>query len=277
MYRRSSKGNPYHDELGRFTSASGKGNLKNRKRSDDVNASKPVLWSSFGERIYKAEIDKNYDGKWEKADNERTDIAVNDGRRFYHNQSIKREKYAKSLSQIEIPKGLSVAKRRLYVERRKKLFEKENEHAIERGGVVIYYRKKNSNQIAAQIVQSDRMKNDIMSNGRIKNATSVTRNTSTSMKQFSGFTVEYTKDNLVRSCPKNASEKEIVEHIGKFCDKHRDATSPVDVCVKIWTDNGGRVRYSTTVHFDDDHKSDAEKFAKSVGGIVVSHDDGTMA
>ena len=271
MYRKSSKGNPYHDKLGRFTSAHGKGKTGNRQGD-----STPVMWSSFGEQHTVEDLSVE---ERKQLDADISYVAISDGRRHYHNQSIKREKHAKSLANVKIPKGLSTAEKQKYTVKSLKNFMKENKYALKYNGEIVTYRKGNSSEITYQVVQSDRMKDDVSEKAgtRTRKNANVTRNTSTSMKQFSGYTVEFTKNNLVRSCPKDASAKVIAEHIDKFCKKHKAKLSKADTCIKIWTDKEGRVRYSASFHFDDNNKAKADEFAKQVGGIVVSHDDGSQA
>ena len=290
MYRKSSKGNPYHDERGRFTSAGGKlvpYKTKTKENPGGIVIDAPVeQWSSFGEVHTKEEVlsgkESNREeikNKWIKRDADVSHVAVNDGRRHYHNQSISREKHAKSLANVKIPKGLSTAEKQKYAAKSLKNFMRENKYALKYNGEIITYRKGNSSEITYQVVQSNRMKDDVSekAGNRTRKNAKVTRNTSTSMKQFSGYTVEFTKNNLVRSCPKNASAEVITDHIEKFCNKHKAKLSGADTCIKIWTDKEGRVRYSASFHFDDNDKAKAEEFAKQVGGIVVSHDDGSQA
>ena len=104
----------------------------------------------------------------------------------------------------------------------------------------------------------------------------VTRNTSTSMKQFHGYTVEFYKNNEVRSCRKGADLKEAKEHLNKFCSKHKKTMSGVDVCIKAWRDSEGRLRYMPSYHFESE--ADAKEFAKAhKNAIIVNHDDGNQA
>lgn len=282
MYRKSSKGNPYHDAKGRFTSADGR--LVPRKTGIEEDA--PIeMWSSFGER-HDADsvLSKDKDGNlirsketWEKLDRETTSSYF--GKRHYHKQSISREKNAKALSQVSVPKGLSSAQRKRYIALSLKEFEKENKYARKNGAKIVAYRKGNSNEIRYQIVESERMRDDVLSEtnrNKTRKYAKVTRNTSTTMKQFSGYTVEFTKNNLVRSCAKNASPDDIEKHLAKFCSKHKSELSGAETCIKIWTDGSGRVRYSATFHFDDDNREAAEALAKKMGGVVVNHDDGSQ-
>lgn len=256
MYRKSSKGNPYHDSNGRFTSKNGTGGQS------------PVMWSSFGEQ---AEIDKDMklEDK-EKLDHSLTQEHMTDGKRFYHNKSISREQVARSLSSFTIPKGTPRKERKQILKDSKKAFEKENAVAIKNGGKVRVICKGNS--MSYQIVESKRMANETSKGG-----SSVTRNTATSMKLFHGYTVEFTANNEVRSCKKNATLKESAEHFDKYTMKHKKVLSDKNVCMKVWRNKkDNRVFYMPTYFFETKEEADAFA-AKHKNAKIVNHDDGSQA
>lgn len=285
MYRKSSKGNPYHDAKGRFTSASGMITPYNTKTKDNPSGKKqesPVeMWSSFGEQhnakavLKKVDTDSKGDVKkaWEDLDSKRTNVATTDGRRHYHNRSIDREDYAKGVANYKIPKGSSLEERTKGLETSMKNFKHENRIALNNGAKFIpMYR---GNEAQYQVVESNRMSSEVTKYLGKKNKESVTINTSTHMKQFSGYTVEYYGNNTVRSCKKGASPKEISEGIAKFCSKHKKDLSDKNTCIKIWR-NGDRVYFMPVFSFKTE--AEAKKFAEGHSHAkVVNHDDGSMS
>lgn len=280
MYRKSSKGNPYHDAKGRFARKDGsmaeteeealaKMLIIKNKDGEIIDDKRPVMWSSFGEKV---DLKKKTNDQIKKIDKNKTNSHMTDGKRFYHNQSISREKHARSVSFAEIPKGLSMAERSARYKKAKADFAKENSVAIKNGGSVRAFCA--GNTISYQVVESKRMALETT-----KKASKVTRSTSTSMKMFSGYTVEYFKDNEVRSCPNETTYDQANKGISKFCSKHNKTMSNDNVCMAVWRDGTGkrgRLRYMPSYRFDT--KEEAEAFAKEhKGATVVNHDDGSMA
>ena len=260
MYRKSSKGNPYHDALGRFTSAGGKG--KGGVREGDK---KPVLWSSFGEQenVSDLSIDQRIE-----LDINNTNDAI--GKRFYHNQSITREKRAKNLADVKLKNGLTSEEKQKAKLKAAKDFRKENKPALDRGAEVVVYVKGNANRIMFQIVESHRMAKETR-----KSRSSVVRNTASSMKVFTGHGVEFTSGNkFVRSCRQGATMLEAQEHFTKFAKKYKSELSNKNVLIKVWNEKG-RIRYMPTYVFDteEEAKSFAENFK---GARVVDYDDGDL-
>ena len=279
MYRKSSKGNPYHDARGRFARKDSMdmvetkdemGNVSKKPNASVPDDRKAVMWASYGEQV---SLKNKTEKQVQNIDKKKTDSHRADGKRFYHNQSITREKHAQSLSHLTIEKGLSPEERRKRVSDATVAFEKENKYAIKHGGKVKIFRKGNSNNVAFQIIESSRTVSDTHDK---KNRGTVTRNTSTSMKQFSGYTVEYTKGNLVRSCKRDATYREEVDHISDFCSKHKDVLSDDHVCMKVWRAEGGRrLMYMASYKFDT--KEEAEAYAaKCKGASIINHDDGSQ-
>lgn len=278
MYRVSSKGNPYHDEKGRFARKDSMdmveaqdemGNVIKKPNDSVPDDRKAVMWASYGEQV---SLKNKTEKQVRNIDQKKTKSHREDGKRFYHNQSINREKYAQSLSHFTLEKGTPRDERKKKVADAKAKFEKENKYAIKHGGKVRMFRKGNSNDVAFQIVEAERTANDTYDK---KNRGTITRNTSTSMKQFSGYTVEYTKGNLVRSCKRDATYREEVDHISDFCTKHKDVLSEDNVCMKVWRAEGGRrLKYMATYKFDTQAEADAFA-AKHEGASVVNHDDGS--
>ena len=253
MYRKSSKGNPYHDARGRFTSAGDRG------------VKQAVMWSSFGDR---EDVSQMKADEKRKLDTDKTDEHMKDGQRFYHNQSIDREKFAKTVASVQIPKGLTMEQRKKAFMKANDNFRKENAVAIRNGGQVLAF--VSGNNVSYQIVESDRIANETS-----KKRSNVTRNTSTSMKQFHGYTVEYFAENEVRSCKKDASLADAKKHLSKFCSKYKKKMTDVDVCIKAWR-NDGQLRYMPSYHFESE--ADAKAFAAShKGAKVINHDDQSKA
>lgn len=254
MYRKSSRGNPYHDAKGRFTSAGDRG------------AEKAVMWSAFGDQQDISDLNET---QKQQLDAEKTNEHINSGQRFYHKRSINREQRAKNLAFVSIPKGLSREERTKLIHEAQIKFRDENKVAIRKGAKVIPYVC--GNDISFQVVETGRMVGETL-----KKSSRVTRNTSTSMKPFSGFTVEYYADNEVRSCKQGASAEDAKKHLSKFCQKYKKKMTNVDVCIKAWRDKEGRLRYMPTYHFASEN--DAKTFAaEHKGARVVNHDDGSMA
>lgn len=275
MYRISSKGNPYHDAKGRFAR---KDSMDTIEAQDDMGVvikkpndtvpedRKAVMWSSFGEQV---SLKNKTEKQARKLDAKKTDSHMKDGKRFYHNQSIQREDRARSVSYFKPPKGTSLADAKPMYAKHRADFEKENFAAIKAGGKIKVHRA--GTAVSYQIVESNRMANETSH----KNS-SVTRNTSTSMKQFHGYTVEFTKKNEVRSCKKDSTLREAQEHLNKYCMKHKKTMTQDSVCLKVWRDGEGRkgrIFYMPTYHFKTEAEANAFA-AEHEGAVVVSHDDG---
>lgn len=267
MYRISSKGNPYHDALGRFTSADGKG--KNLKTG--VIENRPVeKWSSFGEVHDKDEIKgkKDKEKAWKELDRDRSQVAYTDGRRHYHNQSITREKNAQAKSTFAVPKGLTAEERTNFLMKKRNEFDKENAVAIKKGASVSVH--KSGNQTILRIVEPNRIADEV---GNPRSAD--TRNTATSMKKFHGYTVEFTSGNTVRSCKTGASRAEVAAGIKKFNFKHKKDMATNNVALHCWNDSNNRVRFMPVFAFDTE--AEAKAFAANhKNARVVNHDDGYM-
>lgn len=266
MYRKSSKGNPWHDAKGRFTSPGMSGGREVK------------TWASFGEKHSTDDLIKNsteqLDTKkdrtnfLEKVDQQKTKTASTDGRRHYHNQSIDRESHAKSLSVFAPEKGKYTRKE--ISEMRQKQFnawQKENSVALKNGGKAVVCLS--GINATFQVVQSQRMASEVY--GR-KSRTQ--RNTSTSMKPISGYSVEYFKNNEVRSTTKNPTMGEVNDKLSKFCRKYKSKMGNAEVSIKVWND-GKQIKYMPVYTFKN--KADAEAFAKDHGGRVVDNDDGYQA
>ena len=275
MYRQSSKGNPYHDARGRFARKDGMGlddqtaeqmKLLVKKNGVIVEDKRTTMWASFGEQ---ADVSKMSASKASSLDSKKTKTATTDGRRFYHKQSIQREEYAKSVARFTVPKGTPRADTVRLNQEAYANFRRENAPAIKNGAKI--YVLKLGNTTCYQVVESDRI-----ASHTANKRSSDRRNTSTSMKQFSGYTVEFYKNNEVRSCRQGATIQEVKHHIGAFCQKYRKKLSDVDVCITTWRDEKGRVRYMPSYHFAN--KEDAENFAKSQkNATIINNDDGRQA
>ena len=110
MYRVSSKGNPYHDARGRFTN------------KDNVDEKQAVMWSSFGEQ---KPLDETMSSESkDQLDKASTKAHMEDGKRFYHKQSIERDKRAKALCNYTIPKGTKRSESPKLVDAMKDKFQK---------------------------------------------------------------------------------------------------------------------------------------------------------
>lgn len=278
MYRKSSKGNPYHDALGRFTSAGAKGSKGIRGGDTSVK-----MWSSFGEKHTQKDLEKQYrtipktpeatKELWEKADRDKSKIAREDGRRHYHYQSVKREDNAKELANYKIPPGTPKEQWGECVKEAIFKFKRENKVAFRRGAKFVPMFSGTESKY--QVVESKKMTSSITQYMKKKNRESATINTATHMKQFSGFTVEFTKgNNTVRSCKSGASPKEISDAISKYCSKHKKELSDKNTCIKIWR-NGDRVFFMPVYHFKS--REDAEKFAKDYPTAkIIDNDDNGM-
>ena len=257
MYRKSSKGNPYHDSLGRFTSVDGKG--KGGIRGGDRN---PQKWSSYGE-VHK--VDKLSVKDREKLDIDVSTEAGTDGRRHYHNQSIKRENHARRLAHVSL-KGMTKEEARKSFEKAYKDFEKSVKPYLSRGGEIKVYR--NRGYASFQIVQPSRFAKEVSKNG------SVIRDTSTGMKAFHGHAVVDYKNGTVRSCRKGATIDELERGIDKYTGKHKGETSKDLKSVRMWSDDTGRTRFMVVQIFKS--KKQAEEYAKANGLSVMDLDDGDM-
>ena len=272
MYRKSSKGNPWHDAKGRFAPGPGskaeQNLLKNNKLSDSQKSERQAKsWNSFGDAVELNSVKKSA----AEIDKEKTDEHMNDGKRFYHHKSIKREKHAKEVASLKIDKGLTPEEQEKAVYSAYKEFAHENRYALKhKGKIVVYY--DDDNNLGFQVVQSERVTKEVSKKG-----SKVTRNTSTSMKQFSGYTVEFTKENTVRSCKLGATKEEAQTHLSDFCEKYKKQLSDVDVCIGVWRDEkSGRLFYMPTYRFDNE--DDAKLFAKEhKNAKVVNQDDGNQA
>ena len=292
MYRKSSKGNPYHDARGRFArkdsmgvddqTAENSGLIKVIKGDDSADGTsdggkKPqivddrraVMWSSFGEQV---DIKKKTVKQAEKIDRVKTNDHMTDGKRFYHNQSIKRENVARGIADFKIKKGTPRKDRSKVCHQSREDFVRENHVAIKRGGKVVALVK--GQQISYQVIESGRMANETS-----KKKSIVTRDTSTSMKLFHGYTVAFGDDKEIRSCKKNTTLSEAKEHLSKYCAKHKSTMAQKNVCIQIWRDEKtDRVFYQPVYHFNT--KEEADAFAKANGSkkaVITNHDDGSMA
>ena len=276
MYRGSSKGNPYHDARGRFARKDGmmseeaameEGLLVKDDNGEVLEDKRTVMWSAFGEQKDVRNLDA---AQADKVDRETTKSHLEDGQRFYHNQSIQREKNAKKVAAYKVPKGTPRSERSALMEKSKAAFEKENAVALKNGAQVrVFFAGQN---VEYQIVEAGRL----AKKSSIKDKP-VTFNTGTGMQLFHGYTVEYYKGNEVRSCKKNTTLSEAREHLAKYCMKHKKVLSDPDVCLKVWrSKKDDRVFYMPTFFFESE--ADAQAFAKKhQGARVVNHDSGSQA
>ena len=254
MYRVSSKGNPYHDKLGRFTSKDGMGD------------SEAVMWSSFGEQ---AEVAGQTAEQKDTLDKGKTDSHLKDGQRFYHKQSITREKRAEEKASFSMKKGFTKEERSQNLDKARQEFKKENHVAIKNGGKVKAFLK--GNDIVFRVVQSDRFVKDTP-----KAKTATTRNTATSMKLFHGYTVEFFKDNETKICKKDASPAEIEDQLQKYAMKHKKILSQPNARLCCFRDDKGRYYFMPSYYFETE--AEAKEFAKGhPGTTIVNHDDGSQA
>ena len=248
MYRKSSRGNPYHDARGRFTSASGTG--KNQAVIYSVNNEQQDI-SHLSNKADREEFDDKYITKNPK----KTE-------KHYFNQSVDRENKAKDISVSYgsvLDGSIADQKTRLFKARDK--FMKENKYALEKGAEVNINIDENGN-FSFQLIESSRTVD------RVEKGKSVTVNTSTSMKAFHGFSVEsYTGNEYVRSCRKGATKEEETKSISEFCKKYVDITSDKDTYLKLWRDNEGRLKFMPVKHFDN--YKDAQKFAKTQKKVTI--------
>lgn len=286
MYRKSSRGNPYHDARGRFTTSGGadlskneaakQGLVKLNKKGEIIDDKRPVMWSSFEDQ---QDIKGMSNKKLKKFDYEKNNEHLKDGKRFYHNRSIQREKNAIAVSSYTIPKGLSQEKRQKELDKAWNRFAKENAVALKNakktGAKIIQYRQGNSNTVAFQIVESKRITyDDTLGFGVNK---TVTRNTSSSMELFHGYTVDFNDDPTIRASKIGASPEEIVKALDNFCKKQGKTMSKGQVHLHVTRDYKNRVQFTPSYYFETE--AEAKAFAKKRGGTysIVGHDDGSQA
>jgi hypothetical protein len=288
MYRKSSKGNPYHDARGRFASADGK---------SGVNHGEAVMWASRGmvEDISEEGLSKAGVKSVSEFNHKIETKAPTKSRDYYFGQSQVREANAVRISQMNtnpedfppkktiwmdsegniLPKrrrgATAVQKpysRQQIVKYKTAIYKAENYYAKNRdGGGKTVLNFGGRNNIQGQSVQAPRITNKTMQKG---NSSYV--DTKTSMSVFHGYTVEsYTGNEYVRSCPKNASKADVQKHIDDFCQKYRSILSQPNTCLKIWSDADGRVRYMPVKKFATN--KEAQEFAKTQpNATITSHD-----
>lgn len=250
MYRKSSRGNPYHDELGRFTSASASG--KKKAVIYSVNAEQQDI-SALENKQAREEFDEKYIKKNPKKTEN-----------HYFNQSIDRENESKAISRAygSVLSG-SVDSQVKRLDAAYDKFIEENKYALYHGGS-IELNITTDGEVGFQIIEAGRTAS------RVEKGKGVLVNTSTSMKAFHGYSVEsYTGNEFVRSCKKGASEKEEATAIGEFCSKYKDIFSDANTYLKAWRGQDGRLRFMPVKHFDN--YKDAQKFAKTQKKVTITN------
>ena len=263
MRRISSKGNPYHDAKGRFTSADGKSVNKATGKVEDREV---AMWSSFGTQVH-ADGGKDK-SEWESIDKNETAKGINSGERFYHKQSVTREKYAQSVAFYEIPKGLTMQERRDFIAKQKKKWQKENSATLNKTPKprIVYLHQ--GNKTTVRIVEAERI-----SQKTEQKLSEDFRNTATTMKQFHGFTVSYTSNGTVRSSKRGASRRDVASGIGKYTQKHKTMFQDEHTRLRVWTDRTNQTRFMAVQWFESE--SDAKAFAaKHPKAVITNHDDG---
>ena len=232
MRRISSRGNPWHDERGRFCSKDKACRYKVGNEFIDVSHMTMEEKTTLAQSSAKSAQDV-------------------DVQEYYKEQTANRAKYADSLSRYTPRKEIAFSKDDTPEERQKKMnqfvdesteaygkFRDENRQAIDSGARTTYSVNKETGEVRFNVYNSAEIINQARKGLQTKDGR-LYIDTSTNMRTNEGYVVTASEDdNKTRSCRRGATPEEMKESLDSYIEKNKEELAEQNKHLCVWESNG---------------------------------------